>query len=680
MAHRSAIVLAAVAMVEVYSVGATAGAHEAQITTRLLVEINDISGVAISPDEKTVVFRVEQASIEKNTYDSTWYAEPIDGSAAPIRIADGGVPLRRGGLAIDEAPRWSADSRWIYFRALIDGEIEVWRAARDGSKDERVTEDDADVESFWLFPAREGLIYRTGATREAIERAEQRDDDQGVRIDQSVYSGQGLFRSALVNGRLVSQRTDKSMARRMLLWNTPKRYRIVNLARLSTHNAADADIRAIEKRERQEGHAVLSPNGRREAMLSGAPPSTALSVQDANQPSLLFKCGPCRALKIDAMAWAGEGKLLLTARNTARGYAQSLYLWDIAEQTLRRIAASDGLLSGDRTGRSPCAAGIKAAVCVVASPDAPPRLERFDLDTGERATLYQPNSFGRLNVNVEFRDWKDNKGRRFTGYLFTRKGVAKRSPLFVTYYLCRGFLRGGEGDEWPLIPLAQAGIAALCINGQLPPRQGRDAVKDYDAALAGVRAIIRILAKRGLIDPKEVGMGGHSFGSETTLWIASHSRLLAAASVSSPDATPVWYWFHALQSGFREIAKDQWGLGRPDETPDRWRILSPEFYAEKFDAPIIMQMPEREFRSALPYFVKMHDRGLPAELWAFPNEPHIKFQPRHKLAIYDRNLDWFRFWLQGFVDPAPAKAKQYRRWTAMRDRWIERSARRSDPR
>lgn len=56
-----------------------------------------------------------------------------------------------------------------------------------------------------------------------------------------------------------------------------------------------------------------------------------------------------------------------------------------------------------------------------------------------------------------------------------------------------------------------------------------------------------------------------------------------------------------------------------------------------------------------------------ADLYVFPNEPHLKFQPRHKLAIYKRNVDWFRFWLQGFEDADPSKADQYEHWRAMRE-------------
>jgi len=29
-------------------------------------------------------------------------------------------------------------------------------------------------------------------------------------------------------------------------------------------------------------------------------------------------------------------------------------------------------------------------------------------------------------------------------------------------------------------------------------------------------------------------------------------------------------------------------------------------------------------------------------------------------------MDWFRFWLQGYEDPDPAKAEQYKRWGELR--------------
>jgi len=77
-----------------------------------------------------------------------------------------------------------------------------------------------------------------------------------------------------------------------------------------------------------------------------------------------------------------------------------------------------------------------------------------------------------------------------------------------------------------------------------------------------------------------------------------------------------------------------------------------------------MQMPEQEYRLNMELYSRLTETGKAAELYAFPDEPHIKTQPRHKLAVYQRNLDWFRYWLQAYVDPDPAKADQYRRWQA----------------
>jgi dipeptidyl aminopeptidase/acylaminoacyl peptidase len=111
--------------------------------------------------------------------------------------------------------------------------------------------------------------------------------------------------------------------------------------------------------------------------------------------------------------------------------------------------------------------------------------------------------------------------------------------------------------------------------------------------------------------------------------------------------------------------KDYWQLGAQNETPERWRVLSPAANLGTIKAPILMQMPEQEYVIALDYAVPLI-RDQRADLYVFPNEPHQKFQPRHKLAAYERNVDWFRFWLQGYADPDPAKREEYKRWRAMK--------------
>lgn len=238
-------------------------------------------------------------------------------------------------------------------------------------------------------------------------------------------------------------------------------------------------------------------------------------------------------------------------------------------------------------------------------------------------------------------------------------------PLFVTYYSCPGFVRGGVGDEWPLIPLAQAGIAALCIN-QLPGYTV-DAVERHGQGLSAVESAVDLLSAAGEIDRARVGMGGLSFGGAVTLWTVTESDLLAAASVANPVVSPTYYLISSMKGeGFRNDLRRMWGLGAIDETPERWQALSPAFKIERFRAPVLFQHSEQEYMYALDYVIPLVLEQR-ADLYVFPHEPHQKFQPRHKLAVYERNLDWFLFWLRGVEDDAFVKKTQYTHWRTMRE-------------
>jgi hypothetical protein len=111
-----------------------------------------------------------------------------------------------------------------------------------------------------------------------------------------------------------------------------------------------------------------------------------------------------------------------------------------------------------------------------------------------------------------------------------------------------------------------------------------------------------------------------------------------------------------------------WGLGAPEDTPARWRLLSPALNVDRIRAPVLMQLPEQEGATVRELYARLTNSPTPAELYLFPHEPHIKVQPRHIYAVNVRNLDWFRFWLQGYEDPDPAKAAQYRRWRVLDER------------
>lgn len=92
--------------------------------------------------------------------------------------------------------------------------------------------------------------------------------------------------------------------------------------------------------------------------------------------------------------------------------------------------------------------------------------------------------------------------------------------------------------------------------------------------------------------------------------------------------------------------------------------------ARRIHQPILMQLAHSEALIALESVTALKAAGQPVEMLVFPDERHVKWQPAHRLAIYRRNIDWFRFWLQGYTDPDPsaARAAQYLRWKILRDR------------
>ncbi|MDQ2762378.1 MAG: peptidase, partial [Pseudomonadota bacterium] len=72
-----------------------------------------------------------------------------------------------------------------------------------------------------------------------------------------------------------------------------------------------------------------------------------------------------------------------------------------------------------------------------------------------------------------------------------------------------------------------------------------------------------------------------------------------------------------------------------------------------------------EYRGALASYTALREVGKPADLFVFPNEHHIKWQPAHRLAAYWRSLDWFDYWLRGLLPGDERRRDEAQRWAAM---------------
>jgi dipeptidyl aminopeptidase/acylaminoacyl peptidase len=645
---------------------------------RALVEVVDLSVPTASRDGRLVAFRSEQASIDRNSYDLVWHVLEAD-SGRVRRIADGGEPIiAEPGTVAVEPPLWSPDGRWIYYRALQGGAVQIWRAAVDGSAAEAVTTEEGDVLSIGMAPDGRGIAYQVGPPRAAIEQAELAEYDTGILVNEHVELGQNVFRGAIVNGRRATQRLNGSwFSRSNILWAQAPRSRRLDF---ESGRAADAATGPSGTIAAGAGGDPIARSARGDVAASewnGAEGNLQVTRSRPQASVIACPLPECRRDRVAWLAWRPGGEELLFA-TTDRALVQTLRIWDLGTNRVRTIVRANGLMNGGRGENSPCAVLRGEAVCVIADPRTPPRLEAIDLATGASRTLLDPNSAlsGRRWPSTERLSWRSRDGREFTAVLFLPERAPGRPlPLFINYYRCEGFIRGGVGDEWPFALLADSGIASVCVNATRVSGP-QDSVANYRAALGGLEALIDVLVSRGLVDRSRVGIGGLSFGSEVAFWTLIHSNLVSVASVATPDIEPVNYWFNNVRGrDHGTILRQAWGLGSPDETPERWRLISAALNVDRIRAPLLMQLSEQEARYGVELHTRLSQSTTPTELHVFPDEAHIKVQPRHRLAVYGRNIDWFRFWLQGFVDPDPAKAAQYSRWRAMAERAAEAQAR-----
>jgi dipeptidyl aminopeptidase/acylaminoacyl peptidase len=163
----------------------------------------------------------------------------------------------------------------------------------------------------------------------------------------------------------------------------------------------------------------------------------------------------------------------------------------------------------------------------------------------------------------------------------------------------------------------------------------------------------------GVIDPHRIGITGLSEGATTAVWALLHSSIFSAAALSTccedegsfANVGPVW-----------RAQMTAYGYPRPDADPSGfWKHYSLAANAARVRTPILMQLASSEFRAGLASYDALQRADAPADLLVFPDEYHVKWQPAHRLAIYERSVCWFEFWLQ--KPSALCRPEDLERWS-----------------
>jgi dipeptidyl aminopeptidase/acylaminoacyl peptidase len=194
-----------------------------------------------------------------------------------------------------------------------------------------------------------------------------------------------------------------------------------------------------------------------------------------------------------------------------------------------------------------------------------------------------------------------------------------------------------------------------------------------------VESAVEMLSQHQIIDPAKVGLIGFSRGGWYVEYALTHSQILfRAATVTDNFQGSIVEYYAWHDRAVSSALKTMYGGPPYGKSLQNWLDYSISFNLDKINTPLLMEVNGYGKKDDLPnrppdnlaakeeLFVGLNELNKPVELYYYPNEQHQVDHPVARIASLQRNVDWFRFWLQDYRRPAPEDPEQYARWELMR--------------
>jgi dipeptidyl aminopeptidase/acylaminoacyl peptidase len=572
----------------------------------------------------------------------------LDTHATRTIEVEGRLPLR--GVV------WSADSKQLAFLADVPGEApsaQLWTASADGGAPAKRAElkGNADALSFSPDGSKIAMLFIEGMPRQAGP-LQPMTPLSGV-VGEKIYE-QRLTTVDLATNT-VTQITPADVYIYEYDWTPDGQSWVATaargsgdanwyVARLYRIDGRSGEMHELYSPKLQIAEPKVSPDGKNVAFIEGlmsdegstggdvfVVPTTGGKAQDLTpnikaSPSSLTWPAPDRIIfaeNIDGKS--GFGTV------TTDGTVQQL--WNGEESVGSATFSHDGSVSA----------------VVRQSPSTPPELWAGEIGKWKQLTT--------LNSDVkpawgEARNFHWTNGKEtLEGWLLLPKDYdpAKKYPLVVNVHGGPSAACGARWDSRTMGAESAMGYFAFCPNPRGSYGQGeaftQGNVKDFGGGdfrdiMAGVDAIL----KEYPVDPKRIGIRGHSYGGYMTMWAETQTHRFAAAVAGAGLSDWLSYY------GVNDI--DEWMLpffgASIYDDPAVYAKSDPMHFVKGVKTPTLIIVGDSDgevpMEQSVEWWHALTTLKVPTRLVVYPHEGHVFFQPADSRDYAVRSLEWFDEW------------------------------------
>lgn len=653
--------------------------EETEVLLKQLAELKDVNALSISPDKRWALVQERAPNTNNNSYRLRWYLIDLFKEGAVHHDWDGGRPIIAHldvvptGFFSNAKPIWSRTSNWFLFLKRDGENVGVWRGSTENIAPKNITNMEGKISNVRLSSDETQILYELRPTAAQLKlelRAEYRNGflynsrfipylntlplSSRPVLAPSPFSTVDAVAPAMWVTEILSGQSQAVSSNDGIVFPVTPAMEAQSFA--GSKFIVKGPIAILKKGRAAAWTEALDPD------LQGVRAPTTVAAQFKQGDRIICGFGACTG-EVTGMWWMDEEKIIFTRKERAPKSVTFIYTWNPKQNDLQMIMkTSDTYVE--------CSPSKFALICFHESPKQPRKLVSINPNDGSVSTILNPNStFPALN-NINVTELSVD----IDGDVVTTAMMAwpkdEIGPLVVNSYNCDGFLKGGTGDEYPILPLVARGFSVMCF--RIPPetavlqrekdileyvkRQSGPGLPGYDLAHKALDRAVKIAETRKLAVTKNRAITGLSHGASTA-WYELGQHGYKTAIVSSGT---YGHAGNALGGEYTNRLLDGWGMDERffDEIIDN---------VENIRAPVLMNVSEHELLTSLDSYKSLQDNNVPVELFLHANEYHVKAKPSHRLAIYERNVDWLRFWLKNEEDTDPRKKDQYQRWHKMKD-------------